>query len=219
MITKEEASRVEMTRATDIDSHIADYIATLTGSKRHRRGTEAYLETLRDELGWATLADLQRDRLELWLADQFNHKDRSARSCNAYRMAASGLATWLVKAKRLAVSPFKGLPKFDEEAGAVRPRRAFTVDELSRLMGTARTAPSRPGLKRGRKSERPAERLSGAARAELYALLAGTGLRINETRQLKVSDLVLDSELPGIDLRAGTTKNSEEGLIPLAATW
>jgi integrase len=214
-ITKEQARRVEAVKTTDIDAHIADYVATLTGSKSHRRDTLACLATLKSELGWSTLADLQRDGLELWLADQFSNKERSARSCNAYRIAGSGLCTWLVKAKRLAVNPFSGLPKFDEEAGAVRPRRALTVDELSRLMDASRRAPKRPGLKAGRKSSRPADRFCGADRADLYAFLAGTGLRIDETRQLKVSDLVLDSDLPGIDLRAGTTKNSEKGFIPL----
>jgi integrase len=215
VISKEEARRVDTVKTTSIEAHIADYVATLTGSESHRQHTESYLENLKSELGWSTLADLQRDGLELWLADQFNKKERSARSCNGYRIAASGFCTWLVGAKRLASNPFSGLPKFDEEAGAVRPRRAFTADELYRLMDAARRAPARPGLKTRGKSDRPAERFSGADRADLYAFLAGTGLRIDEARQLRVSDLVLDSDLPGIDLRAGTTKNSEKGFIPL----
>ena len=215
VITKEEVRRVEAVKTTGIDAHINDYVATLTGSKGHRRDVRTCLEALRDQLGWSTLADLQRDRLELWLADQFNHQKRSARSCNAYRSAAVWFCSWLVKARRIAGNPFLEVPKFDEEAGAVRPRRAFTADELYRLMDAARRAPARPGLKARGKSDRPAERFSGADRADLYAFLAGTGLRIDEARQLRVSDLVLDGDLPGIDLRAGTTKNSEKGFIPL----
>ena len=126
VISKEEAKRVETVKTVNIDAHIADYVVTLTGSKRHQQNTKSYLESLRGALAWSALADLRRDGLELWLADQFSNKERSARSCNAHRIAASGFCTWLVDAKRLATNPFSGLPKFDEEAGAVRPRRAFT---------------------------------------------------------------------------------------------
>ena len=50
-------------------------------------------------------ASSQRFGLELWLADQ-TRKERSARSCNAYRVAASGFCSWLVEVGRLTVNPF-----------------------------------------------------------------------------------------------------------------
>jgi integrase len=213
VVTKDEIRRVEETKSVKLDTHIGDYASTLTGSKDHQKKTRRYLDLLKAELRWSTLADLRRDDLDLWLHRQFE-QGRSARSCNGYRVAACGFCTWMVDAKRLAGNPFRGLEKYDEVAGSRRPRRAFTPDELSRLLEAARNAPKRPTLKTRGKSDRPAERFSGRDRADLYEFLAATGLRINETRLVRVSDLCLDGGSPGIDLRATTTKNKEADFVP-----
>jgi hypothetical protein len=164
VVTKEEVRRVEETKSVKLDAHIGDYASTLAG--RHRKEVRRYLEMLRDALEWTALTDLRSDALELWLHGQFEN-GRSARSCNAYRIAACSFCTWLVDVGRLAGNPFSGLKKFDEEADSRRPRRALTDDELSRLIESARIAPKRPGLKSGRKSNRPGDRFSGDDRAEL----------------------------------------------------
>ncbi len=117
--------------------------------------------------------------------------------------------------KRLSANPFQKLPKFDEDSDRRQPRRALTMDELGRLMEAARNAPGRPKLKDAGKDSRPAQRLSGAGRADLYAILAGTGLRMEETRLLLVSDLYLDAIVPGIDLRPEVTKSRRAEFIPL----
>jgi integrase len=65
------------------------------------------------------------------------------------------------------------------------------------------------------KSKRPEQRLSGAARADLYAILAGTGLRIGAVGQLLMSDLQLTAIVPGIDLRPEVTKSRKAAFIPL----
>lgn len=213
VITKEEIRRVEETKSVSLATHVGDYVSTLTGSKQHRKEVRRYLDLLIEALDWSALADLRRDGLELWLHGQFEN-GRSARSCNAYRMAASGFCTWLVEVKRLAGNPFSGLKKFDEEADSRRPRRALTPDELARLLEAARIAPKRPGLKSGRTSGRPAERFSGNDRAELYEFLAATGLRMNEVRLLRVSDLNLGGKSPRIELRGSTTKNGKADFIP-----
>jgi integrase len=219
-LTAEEVRRVEATRTIGIDRHINDFLATLTGNPMHRNNTRSYLETLRDDLGWITLGELRRDKLELWLAEQAR-KNRSARSRNAYKIAASGFCLWLVAVGRLSANPFTRLPKANEKADPRRPRLALTPDELDRLIQAAQNALDRPELKfddqDAPKGTRPAQRLSGRGRADLYAFLAGTGLRINEVRQLQVSDLDLDGQIPGIALRAKTTKNRDGGFIPLRA--
>ncbi len=97
----------------------------------------------------------------------------------------------------------------------------MTPDELGRLIQATQNAQKRPDLKLGEsdasKGKRPAQRLTVHDRADLYAFLAGTGLRINEVRQLQVADLDLDGRVPGIALRAKTTKNKDGGFIPLRA--
>jgi integrase len=213
VVTKDEIRRADQVKSVKLDAHIADYTSTLTGSKDHQKKTRRYLDLLKSALEWSTLADLRRDDLDLWLHGQFQN-GRSARSCNGYRIAACGFCSWLVEAKRLASNPFSGLAKFDEVAGSRRPRRAMTPDELHRLIGAARIALKRPALKTARKTDRPADRFSGDDRADLYEFLAATGLRINEARELRVSDLSLEGNSPGLDLRAITTKNKQEGFIP-----
>jgi integrase len=128
---------------------------------------------------------------------------------------------WCVSVHRLEINPFSRISKANEEADPRRPRRALTQGELARLIEAASRAPRRPPLKTRNKktpsTARPTERLSGAIRADLYAFLAGTGLRVNEVRQLEIADLVLDGGVPGVRLRAKTTKSKDGAFIPLRA--
>src|SRR5205807_8205340 len=78
-----------------IERHITDYTATLTGSVAHRTVTGRYLRRLAADCRWGRLADLRRDDLELWLADQ-TRQGRSARSRNAFHVAAVSFANWCV---------------------------------------------------------------------------------------------------------------------------
>jgi integrase len=64
-------------------------------------------------------------------------------------------------------------------------------------------------------SARPPERLSGRDRAELYAFLAGTGLRVNEVRQSEVADLELTTAVAVVRLAAGITKSGKQESVPL----
>jgi integrase len=116
-------------------------------------------------------------------------------------------------------NPFDRMPKANLDADPRRKRRAFTPAELARLMDAARNAPNRPQTKRSEADvqsiKRPAERLSGNDRADLYAFLAGTGLRINEVRRLKVAYLELDALVPVVRLSGATTKNGRDDTVPL----
>jgi integrase len=208
--------------AAPVEKHIGDYIATLTGSASHRENTERYLKRLAKDLGWQRLTDVRRDDLELWLAGQAR-QGRSARSRNAFKIAASSFCKWCARAKRMAVNPFAGdpIPNAKEDADRRRQRRALTSDELRRLILAARNAPERPPTRRrsgdAQNPGRPAQRLTGAERAEVYAILAGTGLRVGEFELLTVADVRLDDRPPHIDLPARITKNNEDARIPLRA--
>ena len=100
----------------------------------------------------------------------------------------------------------------------------MTPVELAMLIDAARTrqnAPRRNKTKGTSESAvRPAERLSGHDRADLYAFLAGTGLRINEVRQLKVAYLDLDGPIPVVRLSAGNHKErARMTRSPSEPTW
>jgi integrase len=69
---------------------------------------------------------------------------------------------------------------------------------------------------RGRARNRiTAVKLSGGARAALYAVLVGTGLRIGELADICVRDLRLDDRIPHIDVPARIDKRRKAARIPL----
>jgi integrase len=206
--------------AGSLARNIGDYVGTLTGSASHRDNTRRYLERLAADLGWQRLADLRRDDLERWLADQ-KQQGRSARSRNAFQTAAASFVNWCVGVSRMASNPFARMSKANLDADRRRQRRALTPDELRRLILAAQNAPGRPETHTAegddRTPRRPVERLTGDERGRVYAILAGTGLRVGELAELTVADVHLDARTPHIDLPARLTKNGEDATIPLRA--
>ena len=213
VVTSEEIRQVRH-QSDPIKGHIAAYIGAMAGSEAHRTKTEGYVRTMVSKLGWSTLGDMRRDALETWLATEAR-AGRSARSRNGHQTALVSFANWCVEAKRLQANPFAKMPKANVKADPRRPRRALTVNEYRRLVEAARSAPARPPGKSGSKNRRPAEKLSGPERADLYAILVGTGLRIGELTDILVRDVRLDSPVPHIHVHASVNKGRKEADIPL----
>jgi integrase len=216
VVTTQELAVADM-MSDPIGRHIADYVATLTGSASHRENTERYLQRLAADCRWNRLSDLRRDDLELWLADQAR-QNRSARSRNAHHVAATSFANWCVRSKRMTINPFARLPKADVELDRRRCRRSLSPDEVERIAEAAEMAPGRPPTKQGTAGGRPAQRLTAADRGLLWRFLAGTGLRLNEARLLTVGDMTLDGAQPGITLPARITKGKRSDYVPLHPT-
>ncbi len=217
IVTSDEVRQAKH-RVGPIEDHIEAYLGTFRGSHAHRKDTRRCLMTMVREFEWRTLADMRRETLETWLASEAR-KGRSARSRNAYHTALVSFCNWCVDVNRLAGNPFAKIAKADLESDPRRPRRALFEQEVIRLMQAAREAPRRPAQKRSEKtpgtSRRPAEKLSGADRAELYLVLVGTGLRIGELSRLLVKDFRLDSRVPCIELPAAIDKKHRQAVIPL----
>jgi integrase len=218
--TPEEVRRVKHTERP-IEEHVQDYLDTMRCVERHRHDTGTRIRVLLEACQWRTLADLRRDDLETWLAKESRiEKDglpvRSARTRNAHHTALVGFTNWLVNAKRLGANPFSGMKRAKEEEDPRRNRRALTREEFDRLVDAARTAPKRPAAKsKSSSTARPAERLTGPERAELYLVLVQTGLRIGELAKLKIADLRLDHARPHIDLPAKVDKKRKQRFMPL----
>ncbi len=202
-----------------IETHVDAYMATFRGSAAHRKDSRRNLTALIGWMKWKYLADMSGHDLEQWLATETNKENpRSARSMNAYRISVVCFCNWAVKYKRMRFNPFTAIEKANEAADKRRPRRALTEAEFTSLVEAARRAPGRPAIKRqqgGRKALRPAQRLSGPERAEVYTVLVGTGLRVGELAQLRVGDLHLDARNPGFDVRADVDKSGRAAALPL----
>jgi integrase len=213
-----DRSELQVAKRADepIGEHVKRFVATFRGSGGHRKATERNLCALIGWCNWKTLSDLTRESLEKWLVDE-EAAGRSARSRNAYHVSIVTFCNWCVDNKRLTANPFAKIEKANEQADKRRPRRALTQDEFQRFLVATRSARKRPALKNGGKSNRPAERLSGQDRADVYLVLVGTGLRVGELAQLRVGDLHLDARTPGFDVRAEVDKAGREHYLPLHA--
>jgi len=95
------------------------------------------------------------------------------------------------KQGRVAENPLRNVSHADVR-GKQQRRRAFTDEELDRLLAVAP----------------PQVRL-------LYLAAAFTGLRVGELQQVVWSDIQLNHARPHIVVRASTTKNRKEAVLPL----
>lgn len=123
----------------------------------------------------------------------------SVKTRNHFLQDVRQFAGWLADRGVFTANPLDAMkPERVRKADRTRIRRAATVEELRRLLGTTRTGPDRYGM-------------PGADRALLYELAIVTGLRRNELVQLTAGDFELTKGRRFIELRAQTTKNREGG--------
>jgi hypothetical protein len=103
----------------------------------------------------------------------------------------SSLLNWLEKHERIPRNPLKHVQKVPTHGEKVRPRRAFSEDEMQRLLAVAGT------------------------RKVVYFAAVHTGLRRGELAALEPFDVHLDVPKPYINARATTTKNRKQATIAL----
>jgi integrase len=174
------------------------------------------------------LADLTPDKIDAYLLARIK-SGLAARTVHQHRSAATDFAKWLHTTKRTPVNVLSTVikaPKFR----AVRPTRALSADELTRLLAAAavrplNTARTNKGGRNARKAPgrthaadlhpETVARLEreGATRQLLYKVATLTGYRRRELRLLQVHHLHLDSTPPTI--RQEDTKGGEKAIIPI----
>ena len=171
-------------------AHLADFVADLTTLGRsaiYRRMVKARIAKLCAECGWKHPGEVTPDSFVTWRSRQAK---LGPKTLNEYLNGANAFLNWMERHGRIAANPLKRVPPTDTR-GRQEKRRAFSDDEFNQLLAVA-----------------------GPHRL-LYLTAAYTGLRSNELRQLVWGDLKLDHERPHIVVRAGTTKNRREALLPI----
>ncbi len=218
---------------TPPDEHFDAYLAHLeaTGTTpEHRKNKSLLLRRVAKECKLTLLCDLDRTRMENWLASQAK-KGMGARTRNTYLGAYVSFCNWASEPEvgRLASNPFARMHQADEKADPRRKRRAMTEEELGRLLAVARERPLLDALtvrKGPRKGERYAnvrpevqERLQGLGRerALIYKTLVLSGLRKGELASLTVGQLHLDGEVCFAELEAADEKNREGNSVAIRA--
>lgn len=168
---------------------LGHYRATLLSSvtRLHAQGSVRRIERARRGAGWRVLGDVTPLSWAKWLSSL----TCSAKTKKEYQTSVMAFLNWLRRTKQIAANPLEGVDKIETRGKMVRPVRAFTDDEIRRLLAVA-----------GR-------------RRSLYLLLLYTGLRRNEARSLVWDDVKLDAPRPYLLARDTTTKSGVKRAVPL----
>ena len=204
-----------------LTEHINAFKRAMTArrlSSGYVKTTEANLKRVFDGCHFRHVTDLTRSGAEHWLSEQVTLNGMGARTHNAHIVALGSFGNWLLRQGRAMSNVFKGMRRINERTDARRPRRPFTVEELTRLFDAAERRPLMEAMtvRRGEhKGEvlaelRPETRARlkslGRERALIYKVLVLTGLRYGELRSITVAQVVLDASTPHLVLRAADEK-------------
>jgi integrase len=181
----------------DVLKSYLDDLASRAGAS-HVRDVAKRLDTLRQDLKWATVSDLVqiRSSINLWSRQQVDRQVRSVRTVNCYTSAAKAFATFLNDTIDSDIK-INGIKVYSESASPRRPRRALSPEQYLRFIEVVRLQVPH-----------------GPSRAVVYEIATRTGLRKNEIRQLDASQIHLGPN-PSIQLKAGATKNKKADLLPI----
>lgn len=185
------APRLQRTSAVKpLNEHLSDFLGDLKiqgRNKDYMNRVHSRSMRLFGECGWRYFKDVTSDSFVFWRSKQV---DAAPKTLNEYLNAVNALINWCVKNGRASANPLSSVGKV-EIRGKQQRRRAFTDEELNRLVAVA---PERRGF---------------------YLTAAYTGLRLNELKQLVVLDVVLDGDNPHFKVRSSTTKNKKDAFVPI----
>lgn len=160
ILTSDEDRMIDH-QQTPLAKHVSAYLSSLVAAgcdPVHITNRERQLGRLGRECPFDTLSSLRKDRLDSWLANQAK-AGMPPRTRNIYRSAAVAFCNWCIDTQRLAANPFSRVERANESVDCRRNRRAFTEEELHRLLIVARL---RPLAEHGRVSiAKPAEQRKG----------------------------------------------------------
>jgi integrase len=237
-VFRPEEAEAEDWQAVPMTTHIADYIADLRarGCNADRiKTSETYLTADAEACGFRYLHQLSADALRRHLREQ---KGMSAATYNWHAEIWTAFGGWLTGKRienrrssmtgerRITSNPFEGFGRKDRNADRRREARSLDLDEMRRLLDTARKRPLweamtvRTGPNAGERTAKVSddrraelERL-GNERALIYKTFLLTGLRANELRTLRVGDLSF-GDVPFLVLRVTNEKSRKGSTVPL----
>jgi integrase len=185
------APRLERDSAAQpIAKHLEDFMAdlhTLGRTPDYINKIVARIRHVAASCRWQLPADITADSFIGWRSQQ---PKLGPKTLNEYLNALNSMLNWMDRNGRISTNPLRKVTKVDVR-GHQQKRRAFTDEELERLIAVS------------------------PKRSVLYLTAAFTGLRIGELAQLIWADVKLDREQPRLIVRAATTKNRHEAIVPL----
>ena len=172
----------------DLVSEYVNELVVLGRSKDHLRHVNTRLRRLVRECHWTRLADVTPASFQTWRKEQTT---KAPKTLNEYLATLSAFWTWLRKQSRVGVNPFELVERADTRGKERVQRRALSDVQVVQL-------------------------LQAAGKNKLaYMLPLYTGLRRNEVKTLRWSNLVLGDSDGLLRLHAAVNKNRKEQVLPL----
>ena len=224
VVSRQEARTMEWAAVSlleHITAHEA-YLAALHRATSTVTDQKRCMTAISDACGWKRLTDLNRPQLERWLTLRVS-EGMGARTRNRHAGAAVAFGNWLVKAGRLTVNPFAGVPHVNEKTDLRRERRVLTMEEFSKLLEAAERRPlaeaseNRGSVANLKPGTTDRLRWIGRVRAMVYRVLMFSGLRYGELRSITLGQVRLDAPVPHFELRAADEKARRGAQVPVPA--
>ena len=175
---------------TPLSSHLKDYTADLHALGRNREYVyivERTVTKLMGECRWKFPGDVTSDSFVAWRAKQ----TKAAKTLNEYLASMSAFLTWMGKHSRLDHHPLSHVGKVQTNGRQVRKRRAFTDEEMRRLLAVS------------------------GPRKVVYLAAVYTGLRRGELAKLERDAFQFDGPKPVVNVPASITKNRQQAILLL----
>ena len=188
--------------AKPLTEHIEDYRKSLEANNRTAGYIKTSIASIKKTIAECTFvncSDIQAEKVESYLAN-WRNKSIGIRTSNFHLKALKGFCNWMVRSGRANTSPIRFLRTLDPKLDPRHPRRPLEVDEVRRLLETARNAKAIYGV-------------SGCERALVYRLAIESGLRRNELRSLTKNSF--DFENHTVTVQPKDTKNRKPAILPL----
>jgi integrase len=168
--------------------HIETFIAEgykIGRDEKYVRELKKKLLVLATEIPWKQISDITAESFCCWRRKQ----KKSPKTLNEYLSAIGALLNRLEPA--IGQNPLRSVERMQMAVEPQRQRRAFSPDELRRLITV------------------------GGERGIIYLVAASTGIRRGELRRLEWRDVVLDVAHPFIFVRKSIAKNHKDARRPL----
>jgi integrase len=157
-------------------------------------------------LGHLTLAELTDNRLRAWWRGL---RDLNARNANAQLTVVRRVFAWATEDGRWGRvdDPTVGIVKRAEPSQSGEAPRFFEPEELRMILDAARAEHEREAHDRNRRGRVHVS----AYDADLFALMAHTGIRRGEVLALRVGDVDLDENEPMVTIRSAISARELRG--------
>jgi site-specific recombinase XerD len=176
-----------------IDAYLAELIRRGSpAAGPHVKEVRRQLERLQKDCRWTILKQITAATLTEWLNSRAI-EDMAPATQNHYQGRLNEFLSWCVGQHFIEVNPIAHVRRAKVgKKGRRRLRRAYSLDEMQRLAGTA-----------------------PEPRRTIYLIASLSGLRKNELRELQKQDSTPTGERPTWHLRAGIEKSGRGDKIPM----